>query len=122
MVKICVMAALFALVVMPMRAEATRRTPPRVKTMHLAATAYCHSGRTRSGERSRVGTVAADPRVLPIGTVLRIYPHRRTYTVTDTGSGVRGRQLDIYMPSCRDARAFGRRRIRVEIVERALLR
>jgi 3D (Asp-Asp-Asp) domain-containing protein len=121
-VKICVMAALFALVVMPTTAEATRRTPPRVKTMRLAATAYCHSGRTRSGERTHVGTAAADPRVLPIGTVLRIYPHRRTYTVTDTGSGVRGRQLDIYMPSCRNARAFGRRRIRVEIVERALLR
>jgi 3D (Asp-Asp-Asp) domain-containing protein len=122
-VKIGVMAALFALVVVPTTAEATRRTPPPpVKTIRLAATAYCSSGRTRSGERTRVGTVAADPRVLPIGTVLRIYPHRRTYTVTDTGSGVKGRKLDIYMPSCRKARAFGRRRIRVEIVKRASLR
>jgi 3D (Asp-Asp-Asp) domain-containing protein len=122
-VKICAMAALFALVVLPTTAEATRWTPaPRVKTMRLAATAYCHSGTTRSGERTRVGAVAADPRVLPIGTVLRIYPHRRTYTVTDTGSGVKGRELDIYMPSCLKARAFGRRRIRVEIVQRASLR
>ena len=81
--------------------------------MRLSATAYCVSGKTRSGEHPRVGTVAADPRVLPIGTVLRIHPHRGLYTVLDTGSGLKGRELDIYMPSCRKARAFGRRTVQV---------
>ena len=90
--------------------------------MRLSATAYCLSGKTSSGERPRAGTVAADPRVLPIGTVLRIHPYRGLYTVLDTGSGLKGRELDIYMPSCRKARAFGRRTVRVEIVSGPSLR
>lgn len=119
--KLCFAAILCALLTVPAMVDATRKAP-RVKTMRLAATAYCLSGKTRSGERTRAGTVAADPRVLPIGTVLRIRRHRGVYTVLDTGSGVKGRELDIYMPSCRKARAFGRRAVRVEIVRRPSLR
>ncbi len=121
LVKLSIVATLCALLAVPATAEATRKRP-RVKTMRLSATAYCLSGKTRSGEHARVGTVAADPRVLPIGTVLRIHPHRALYTVLDTGSGLKGRELDIYMPSCRKARAFGRRTVRVEIVRRPSLR
>jgi 3D (Asp-Asp-Asp) domain-containing protein len=66
--------------------------------------------------------VAADPRLLPIGTKIRIPPHRQMYTVGDTGSGIKGRELDIYMPSCRAARKFGRRHVRVEVVSRGSLR
>ncbi len=90
--------------------------------MRLSATAYCGSGLTHSGKRARAGIVAADPRQLPIGTVIRIVPGRRTYTVEDTGSGIKGRELDIYMPSCHAARKFGRRHVRVEILRRASLR
>lgn len=120
-VKLFVVAALCALLALPATAEATRKRP-RAKTMRLSATAYCLSGKTSSGERARAGTVAADPRVLPIGTVLRIHPRRGLYTVLDTGSGVKGREIDIYMPSCRKARAFGRRTVRAEIVRRPSLR
>ena len=119
--KLCVVAALCTLLTLPATAEATRKRLP-AKTMRLSATAYCFSGKTHSGERAGVGTVAADPRVLPIGTVLRIHPHRGLYTVRDTGSGVKGRELDIYMPSCRKAHAFGRRTVRVEIVRGPSLR
>jgi len=120
-VKLCVVAALCALLALPATAEATRKRPA-AKTMRLSATAYCLSGKTHSGERARAGTVAADPRVLPIGTVLRIHPRRALYTVQDTGSGLKGREIDIYMPSCRKARAFGRRTVRVEIVRGPSLR
>jgi len=121
LVKRCVATALCALLALPATAEAARKGP-RAKTMRLSATAYCLSGKTTSGERPRAGTVAADPRVLPIGTVLRIHPHRGLYTVLDTGSGLKGHKLDIYMPSCRKARAFGRRTVRVEIVSGPSLR
>jgi 3D (Asp-Asp-Asp) domain-containing protein len=60
--------------------------------------------------------------VLPIGTVVRIHAHRGLYTVLDTGSGLKGREIDIYMPSCRKAHAFGRRTVRVEIVRGPSLR
>jgi 3D (Asp-Asp-Asp) domain-containing protein len=119
--KLCVVAALSALLALPATAEAARKRPA-AKTMKLSATAYCLSGKTHSGQRARAGTVAADPRVLPIGTVLRIHPHRGLYTVLDTGSGLKGREIDIYMPSCRKARAFGRRTVRVEIVRGPSLR
>jgi 3D (Asp-Asp-Asp) domain-containing protein len=91
-------------------------------TIRLMATAYCDKGRTRSGVRTRRGIVAADPRVLPLGTVLTILgpdtPAARTYTVMDTGGLVRGREIDIFMPSCASAARFGRKPVRVHVIRR----
>jgi len=89
--------------------------------MKLTATAYCHAGTTAAGTRTHTGIVAADPRVLPVGSVLRIVTPTRLagiYTVMDTGSAVKGRVLDIFMPSCEHAVEFGRRSVRVEILRR----
>jgi 3D (Asp-Asp-Asp) domain-containing protein len=72
--------------------------------------------------RPKTGTVAADPHILPLGSKVRIEGGKAVrsgvYTVTDTGGAVKGRRLDIYMPSCRAAREFGVRRVRVAIVRR----
>ena len=101
---------------------APRRGAAAVRSRPFIATAYCRSGRTQSGVRTRAGVVAADPRVLPIGSVVRIDsgPSRRkgSYTVLDTGGRVKGRRLDIFVPSCRAARNFGKRRVRVAVVRR----
>jgi 3D (Asp-Asp-Asp) domain-containing protein len=87
------------------------------------ATAYCDKGPTKSGVRAQTGIVAADQRVLPIGTVLRIVAPGRayagTYTVMDTGSAVKGRAIDIFMPSCARAERFGRKLVSVRIVKPA---
>jgi 3D (Asp-Asp-Asp) domain-containing protein len=92
-------------------------------TMRVVATAYCQQGATKSGATAQPGIVAADPRVLPIGTVLRILApvkqYGGIYTVMDTGSAVKGRTVDIFMPSCARAVRFGRRTVRVRIVQRA---
>lgn len=86
--------------------------------MRVSATAYCDRGTTKSGVPSQPGIIAADPRVLPIGTVVRIldpnYPG--TFKVMDTGSEIKGREIDIFMPSCRRAKLFGRKSMRVRIV------
>jgi hypothetical protein len=70
-------------------------TPARPRPIHADATAYCQSGTTRSGEQTRQGVVAADPRVLPLRTIIRIdapdTEHDGVYTVLDTGSAVKGR-------------------------------
>src|SRR5262245_64750618 len=92
-------------------AAASKHRPARLT---LRATAYCQSGTTKSGVHTRPGIVAADPRILPMGTVLRIDTPRRyagVYTVADTGAGVKGRELDIYMKSCARARTFGRQTV-----------
>jgi 3D (Asp-Asp-Asp) domain-containing protein len=82
------------------------------------ATAYCLKGRTASGEHVRPGVIAADPRVLPLGTVvhLRAGRYTGTYTVLDTGSRIKGRVIDVYVPSYRDAREFGRRPVKIKVL------
>lgn len=79
------------------------------------ATAYCLKGRTANGGSVRRGIVAADPRILPLGSRIQINAgsYSGTYTVADTGGGVKGRKLDIWMPSCVEAVRFGNRGITV---------
>lgn len=85
---------------------------------NFRATAYCLQGRTASGGGVRRGIVAADPRVLPLGTRIQISAgaYSGTYTVADTGGAIRGKILDIWVPSCGEAVRFGRKTIAVSIV------
>ncbi len=82
------------------------------------ATAYCLKGRTASGINTRPGVIAADPRVLPMGTVihLRAGQYTGTYTVMDTGSRIRGRRVDVYVPTHREAVEFGRRQVKIKVI------
>jgi 3D (Asp-Asp-Asp) domain-containing protein len=89
--------------------------------MRMHATAYCRHGTTKSGLPAQRGVVAADTRQLPMGTRLRVMapgePYAGAYTVLDTGAKIKGRKLDIFMPSCRSARRFGKRSVHVRILE-----
>lgn len=84
------------------------------------ATAYCKGETTASGVAVRSGVAAADPRLLPQGSVIRIDDapdqHEGIYTVLDTGPLVQGTRLDLYMWSCHDALAFGRRNVTVTVL------
>jgi 3D (Asp-Asp-Asp) domain-containing protein len=105
----------------PTPAGPTLRPPPR-RFATFVATAYCQRGITAAGTPVREGVAAADPRVLPLGTVIRIEQaagYDGSYTVLDTGRRVRGRRIDLYLPDCRSAVRFGRRRVLVAIVSRS---
>jgi 3D (Asp-Asp-Asp) domain-containing protein len=52
-------------------------------------------------------TIAADPEVLPIGTVVKIEGFDCTFVVEDTGSAVNGQHIDIYMEDLDDAKDYG---------------
>lgn len=84
----------------------------------FSATAYCLSGRTAMGSGVRRGIIAADPRVLRLGSKVMITGggYSGTYTVTDTGGGIKGHELDIWVPSCSEARRFGRRSVNVTLL------
>ena len=87
----------------------------------FSATAYSIEGRTASGVHTRRGIVAADPRVLPIGSRLRVPEageYDGEYVVHDTGPAIRGREIDIYVPSDAAAKRFGRRTVKVEVLSR----
>jgi len=65
----------------------------RHKTMPMRAAAYTGRGRTASGLPVRRGIIAADPRVLPLGTKVRLKNTGRysgVYRVEDTGGLIRG--------------------------------
>jgi 3D (Asp-Asp-Asp) domain-containing protein len=82
------------------------------------ATAYCLSGRTASGAGVRRGIIAADPRVLPLGTRVLITAGAwsGTYTVADTGGVIKGRKIDVWVPSSTEARRFGRRTVHIKVL------
>jgi 3D (Asp-Asp-Asp) domain-containing protein len=88
-------------------------------TLRFSATAYCKGAITASGVAPRTGVAAADPALLPVGSVIQVgaeSPHAGIYTIMDTGPAVQGRQIDIYMWSCRDAVQFGRRPVDVLVL------
>ena len=84
------------------------------------ATAYCLKGRTASGINTRPGVIAADPSVLPLGTVVHLQAGRYTgvYTVMDTGALIKGRRVDVYIPSYKEAVEFGRRQVKLKVIGR----
>ena len=81
----------------------------------FSATAYCLSGRTAMGHGVRRGIIAADPRVLKLGSRVTIAGggYSGTYLVSDTGGVIKGKKIDIWMPSCSEARRFGRRTVQI---------
>jgi len=84
------------------------------------ATAYSTPGVTASGEYTHERVAAADPGVIPLGSIIRISGAGRysgEYVVADTGPKIQGRKLDLFIPSTAAARQFGKRRVRVEILE-----
>ena len=94
--------------------------PQRNAVFKVDVTAYCLVGETASGAYARRGIVAADPRVLPLGSRIRVQGLGRgldgTYEVEDTGREIKGRELDIFMRDCGQAKAFGRRPARVRVL------
>src|SRR5262249_33374172 len=82
------------------------------------ATAYTLRGRTASGRPVSRGLIAADPRVLPLGSKVRLEAgeFRGDYLVADTGGTVRGRRVDIWTPSNRQAFRFGRRTVKLTVL------
>lgn len=96
--------------------EAEPSEPP----VTFTATAYSLRGRTASGRFVSRGIIAADRRVLPIGTRVRLQAgsYSGEYVVADTGGAVRGRKIDIWMPSTSEAMRFGRRSVKLTVLSR----
>ncbi len=83
------------------------------------ATAYSLRGRTASGKPVSRGLIAADPSVLPLGTRVRVEAGSWSgeYLVADTGGAVKGRRIDIWTPTTREALQFGRRPVKLTVLE-----
>jgi 3D (Asp-Asp-Asp) domain-containing protein len=98
--------------------SAGRRRRPTIR--YFIATAYSVEGTGASGKWSHPGTVAADRKVLPLNSRIRVYGAGRysgDYTVEDTGGKVDGHHIDLYMPSQAEAKKFGRQRVKVVVLK-----
>jgi 3D (Asp-Asp-Asp) domain-containing protein len=99
--------------------EQTAAPAPGLK-LRFTATAYCKGTTTASGVNVRNGIAAADPQLLPVGSVIRVdrlgEKHNGIYTVMDTGPKVQGRHIDLYMWSCYEALELGRRPAQITVL------
>ena len=87
----------------------------------VSLTAYCLKGLTRRDHYVREGIVASDPKMFPLGRYLEVYVGRTYYgrfLIDDTGGVIKGNKLDIWTPTCREARLFGRVRGTAVLVPR----
>ena len=91
---------------------------PVPEPLTYVATAYSLRGRTASGKYVTQGIIAADPRVLPLGSRVRLEAGRWSgdYLVADTGRRIKGRKIDIWTPSTREAMRFGKRKVKLTIL------
>lgn len=93
------------------------------KTMHhplragepvpVLVTAYCLSGTTRRGRYVRPGIVAADRKLFPLSRYIELYAGEKylgRFLIDDTGSMIRGAHIDVWVPTCREAKVFGRQK------------
>lgn len=98
------------------------------KTMTMSASAYDLSyqstgkrpgdkgyGITASGMKARYGVVAVDPRVIPLGTRLYIEGYGNAIA-GDTGGAIKGNRIDLFFSSHSAAINFGRRTVKVQIL------
>ncbi len=98
----------------------TTALPSPGARLAFSATAYCKGETTASGAGVHTGVAAADPELLPVGSVVDIQSlpshYNGIYTVLDTGPSVQGRQVDLYMWSCNEALEFGRQPIHLTVL------
>jgi 3D (Asp-Asp-Asp) domain-containing protein len=122
-----VLASLFEVTVFDSRfaakqAEAREETarPAAGIRLKFTATAYCKGTTTASGVNVRTGIAAADPDLLPVGSVIQVDrledEYNGIYTILDTGPKVHGRHVDIYMWSCHKALELGRKPIQLTVL------
>lgn len=80
----------------------------------VKAYAYTGGGRTAMGTKARVGEIAVDPKVIPLGTNVYIegVGARRA---EDTGGNIKGNTIDIYMNTVSQCRKWGMRYVTIYI-------
>jgi 3D (Asp-Asp-Asp) domain-containing protein len=98
--------------------ESKETARPVGPTTQYVATAYSLRGKTASGRMVSRGLIAADPRVLPLGSRVRLeHPgYSGEYLVADTGGLIKGKRIDIWIPTTREAMRFGRRTVKLTVL------
>ena len=87
-----------------------------VITMYAVGCDVKEAHPTKGGTPPSEGfTVAADPEVLPLWSIVRI-EGIGDYLVHDIGGKVKGHQIDLFVGDCKVAKLWGRRPMNVKIL------
>ena len=100
-----------------------------VRTMTMVVTAYSPDSRSCGDSADGITAslhdvqtnggklVAADKRVLPLGSMISVpgYDNGRIVPVLDVGGAIKGSRLDVLFPTHEQARKFGKRTVKVTI-------
>ncbi|MBC7325045.1 MAG: G5 domain-containing protein [Moorella sp. (in: Bacteria)] len=80
------------------------------------ATAYTHTGSpTATGVYPRVGTIAVDPSVIPLGS--RLYVEGYGFGIAqDVGSAIKGNRIDVFLDTREATARWGIRRVKVYVL------
>ena len=73
-------------------------------------------GITASGLKVQKDRTIACPPNLPLGTKIKI-KEMGTYTCEDRGGAIKGNHIDIYVPTKKEAFAFGRKNLIAEVIQ-----
>lgn len=87
------------------------------RSYEMTTTAYTHTGNnTYTGIKPRVGIVAVDPAVIPLGTRLFVegYGYCRAM---DVGSKIKGNRIDIFLETRQEAIKWGVKKVKVYVLE-----
>lgn len=105
------------------------------EVIQLEATAYCacykccgkypsnkYYGITKTGTRAKVGTIAVDPKVIPLGTKMYVegLNGAKNYglgTAEDIGGAIKGNIIDLYFDTHAETRQWGRQQVNVYILK-----
>ena len=85
--------------------------PYRLK---VDAVAYSLRGSTALGIPTRKGVVAVDPKLIPLGTKLHVPGYGRGIAA-DVGYAIKGRIIDVWFPTLKQARKWGRRTVTITV-------
>ncbi|MBE0465616.1 MAG: DUF348 domain-containing protein [Candidatus Desulforudis sp.] len=87
------------------------------RSFQAVATAYTYTGNnTATGKPPGPGTVAVDPRVIPLGT--RLYIDGYGYgTAMDIGRSIKGERIDVFFTTPQEALRWGRRTVNVYVLD-----
>lgn len=87
------------------------------QAMVVEATAYTYTGyRTATGTNPKVGTIAVDPRVIPLGS--RVYVEGYGFArAEDTGGAIKGNIIDVFLETEHDCRSWGRKKVKIYVLD-----
>ncbi|HAA10023.1 MAG TPA: hypothetical protein DCD98_09690 [Syntrophomonas sp.] len=96
--------------------EASRKEDvPKYRELLMEATAYSYTGfRTFTGTWPKRGTIAVDPKVIPLGSRLWVEGYGFG-EAEDTGGAIKGHIVDVFLENEEACREWGRRKVKVRV-------